>query len=103
MALVGRSVRGGQRLTVVHGLDSHGTVRWTRELPTEANVVAHPSAPVVGIADGRSFILVDSTGETVWRRDDVRNATFTRDGQLVVVTPAGSVQWLPGPTLPAAP
>jgi hypothetical protein len=103
VALVGRSLSRGQRLTVVHGLGTRGTVRWTRELPTEANVVAHPSAPVVGIADGRSFILVDSTGETVWRRDDVRNATFTRDGQLVVVTPAGTVQWLPGPRLPMAP
>lgn len=102
-ALIGRSLRSQGHLTVVHGLDARGTVRWKRELPIEANVIAHPTAPVVGIADGRSFVLVNSAGKTVWRRDHVRNATFTRDGQLVVVTPAGTVQWLPGPALPAAP
>jgi hypothetical protein len=102
-ALIGRSIRGGGQLTVVHGLDARGVVQWKRELPIEANVTAHPTAPVVGIADGRSFVLVNSAGKTVWRRDHVRNATFTRDGQLVVVTPAGTVQWLPGPALPAAP
>jgi hypothetical protein len=103
MALIGRSMRGGGYVTVVHGLDARGTVRWTRELPVEATVTAHPTADVVGIADGRSFVLVNSAGKTVWRRDDVRNATFTGDGQLVVVTPAGTVRWLPGPALPAAP
>jgi hypothetical protein len=102
-ALIGHTIRGRGRHTVVHGLDARGTVQWTRELAVEANVTAHPTAPVVGIADGRSFALVNSAGKTVWRRDHVRNATFTRDGQLVVVTPAGEVQWLPGPTLPAAP
>jgi hypothetical protein len=101
IALVGRSMRGDRRVTVVSGLDARGAVRWTREVPVEAAVVAHPAAAVVGIADGRSFALVDDAGGTVWRRDHVRNATFTRDGRLVVVAPDGTVRWLPAPILPA--
>ena len=95
-------MRGADYATSVHGLDARGTVRWSRELAAEANVVAHPTAPLIGIADGRTFVLVDASGKTVWQRDDVRNATFTGDGRLVVVTPAGTVQWLPATTVPAA-
>lgn len=95
-ALVARAVNEqGRFRTVVHGLSPDGRQAWRREIAAEADVTAHPAEPYVGIADGRRFVLVDGSGRTVWRRDAVAAARFTPDGQLVVVSPDGTVAWLP--------
>ncbi|MFI7705371.1 hypothetical protein [Nonomuraea sp. NPDC049480] len=94
-ALVSRATNDrGDFRTVVHGLDMNGRMAWRRDYPSEAGVTAHPNKPYVGIADGRTFTIVDARGQNVWARDGVAAARFTSGGQLVTVSPKGEVTWL---------
>ncbi|MCG5219679.1 hypothetical protein [Streptosporangium sp. KLBMP 9127] len=95
-ALVARATNDqGRFRTVVHGLSPDGRQAWRREFAAEAGVTAHPAEPYLGITHDRTFVLVDGSGRTVWQRDAVAAARFTPDGQLVVVSPDGTVSWLP--------
>ncbi|MFD1539975.1 hypothetical protein [Nonomuraea guangzhouensis] len=95
-ALVSRAMSSrGESRTIVYGVGLDGRLSWQREISAEAGVTVHPTKPYVGISDGKTFVLVDGHGRTVWRRDGVATARFTADGQLVVVTPDKRVAWLP--------
>ncbi|WP_329091626.1 hypothetical protein [Streptosporangium sp. NBC_01469] len=95
-AVVTRSMDGqGGFATTVRGLGPDGRIAWRREFATEAGVTAHPTGPSIGISDGDTFTLLDPGGRTVRERSGVMAARFTPQGELVLLSPTGEVEWLP--------
>jgi hypothetical protein len=93
-AVLARSFDPTGHRTDVRGISRHGTQTWTRGYDTEAVVATDPAGERTAIAHDGVLDVLDRHGQAVHREPDVDGVRFTAEGQLVVVTPDGTVRWI---------
>lgn len=87
--------------TAIRWVDLDGTQVWARDYSSEAFVAVDPAGTHAAVAHDGTLEVLDAGGKVVRTRPGVQAVRFTADGQLVIVTADGRVEWLPPP--PPAP
>jgi hypothetical protein len=94
--LVQRAVStSGLLRTQIRGFDLSGTQTWARDYDSEAFVATDPSGRYTAVAHDGVLDLLDAGGGAIRTEEDVRSALFTETGELVTVSLAGHLRWLP--------